>query len=117
MSLINGLREKAHHQLSRLLVSKYAVLAIESLNVAGMDKLPHQAKAIRDTVISGLLQKIRYKADWYVPSWWKRTASIRPASSAPTAALTMRVWGGNRTGPAHSAAYAMTATKMPRSIC
>ena len=62
---INGLRENAHHQLSRLLVRKYAVLAIESLNVAGMDKLPHQAKAIRDAAIGGLLQKIRYKADWY----------------------------------------------------
>ena len=60
-----GLRENAHHQLSRLLVRKYAVLAIESLNVAGMDKLPHQAKAIRDAAIGGLLQKIRYKADWY----------------------------------------------------
>ena len=62
---IIGLRENAHHQLSRLLVSKYAVLAIESLNVAGMDQLPHQAKAIRDAAIGGLLQKIRYKADWY----------------------------------------------------
>ena len=41
------------------------MLAIESLNVAGMDKLPHQAKAIRDAAIGGLLQKIRYKADWY----------------------------------------------------
>ena len=60
-----GLRENAHHQLSRLLVRKYAVLAIESLNVAGMDKLPHQAKAIRDAAIGGLLQKIRYRADWY----------------------------------------------------
>ena len=60
-----GLRENAHHQLSRLLVRKYAVLAIESLNVAGMDQLPHQAKAIRDAAIGGLLQKIRYKADWY----------------------------------------------------
>ena len=59
-----GLRENAHHQLSRLLVGKYAVLAIESLNVAGMDKLPHQ-EAIRDAAIGGLLQKIRYKADWY----------------------------------------------------
>ena len=48
---INGLRENAHHQLSRQLVRKYAVLAIESLNVAGMDKLPHQAKAIRDAAI------------------------------------------------------------------
>ncbi len=62
---INGLRDNAHHQVSRQLVRKYAVLAIESLNVAGMDQLPHQAKAIRDATIGGLLQKIRYKADWY----------------------------------------------------
>ena len=60
-----GLRENAHHQVSRLLVRKYAVLAIESLNVAYMDQLPHQARAIRDAAIGGLLQKIRYKADWY----------------------------------------------------
>ena len=62
---IIGLRENAHHQVSRLLVGRYAVLAIESLNVAGMDQLRHQAKAIRDAAIGGLLQKIRYKADWY----------------------------------------------------
>ena len=62
---IVGLRENAHHQVSRRLVRKYAVLAIESLNVAGMDRLRHQAKAIRDAAIGGLLQKIRYKADWY----------------------------------------------------
>ena len=36
---INGLRNNAHHQVSRLLVRKDSVLAIESLNVAGMDKL------------------------------------------------------------------------------
>ena len=41
------------------------MLAIESLNVAGMDQLRQQAKAIRDAAIGGLLQKIRYKADWY----------------------------------------------------
>ena len=62
---INGLRDNAHHQVSRQLVRKYAVLAIESLNVAGMDQLPHQAKAIRDAASGGLLQQIRYKADWY----------------------------------------------------
>ena len=62
---INGLRDNAHHQVSRQLVRKYAVLAIESLNVAGMDQLPHQARSIRDAAIGGLLQKIRYKADWY----------------------------------------------------
>ena len=62
---IIGLRENTHHQVSRLLVGKYAVLAIENLNVAGMDQLPHQARAIRDAAIGGLLQKIRYKANWY----------------------------------------------------
>ena len=62
---IVGLRENAHHQVSRLLVGKYAVLGIESLHVAGMDKLRHQARSIRDAAIGGLLRKIRYKADWY----------------------------------------------------
>lgn len=62
---IVGLRENAHHQLSRFLVGKYAVLGIESLNVAGMDKLRHQARSIRDAAIGGLLRKIRYKAAWY----------------------------------------------------
>ena len=62
---ITGLRRNSHHQLSRLLVRKYAVLGIESLNVSGMDKNRHQARPIRDAAIGGLLQKIRYKADWY----------------------------------------------------
>ena len=62
---IIGIRNNAHHQLSRHLVRKFAVLAIETLLVSGMDKLKHQAKSIRDAAISGLLHKIRYKADWY----------------------------------------------------
>ena len=62
---ITGLRENAHHHLSRLLVRKYAVPAIESLNVANMDKLRNQARSIRDAAIGGLLQKLRYKAEWY----------------------------------------------------
>ena len=62
---ILGLRKDLHHQLSRLLVNKYRVLCIESLNVAGMDKLRFQAKAILDAAIGELLRQIRYKADWY----------------------------------------------------
>ena len=62
---VRGLRENAHHQLSREVVRMYAVLGIETLNVSGMDKLRHQAKAIRDAAIGGLLQKVRYKAEWY----------------------------------------------------
>ena len=62
---IRGLRPNAHHQTGRDLVRKFAVLGIETLNVAGMDKLGSQAKAIRDAGIGGLLEKVRYKADWY----------------------------------------------------
>ena len=62
---IRGLRSNAHHQASRDLVRKFAVLGIETLNVAAMDKLRTQAKAIRDAGIGGLLEKVRYKADWY----------------------------------------------------
>ena len=62
---ILGLRNNLHHQLSRLLVRKYQVLCIESLNVAGMDKLKGQAKAIRDAAIGNLLRLIKYKADWH----------------------------------------------------
>ena len=62
---ILGLRKNLHHQISRLLVRKYQILCIESLNIAGMDKLRFQAKAIRDAAIAELLRQIRYKADWY----------------------------------------------------
>ena len=62
---ITGIRNDAHNQVSRALVKKYSVLGIETLNVAGMDKLRWQAKAIRDAAIGGLLAKIRYKAEWY----------------------------------------------------
>ena len=62
---ILGLRNNTHHQLSRLLVRKYRVLCIESLNVAGMDQLKPQAKAVRDAAIGELLRQIQYKADWY----------------------------------------------------
>ena len=61
---IRGLRSDAHHRASRELVHKFAVLGIETLNVAGMDKLRFQAKDIRDAGIGGLLGKVRYKADW-----------------------------------------------------
>ena len=62
---VKGLRDNAHHQVSRELVRKYAVLGIETLNVRGMDKQRNQALGIRDAAIGGLLSKIRYKAVWY----------------------------------------------------
>ena len=60
-----GLRSDAHHQVSRGLVRKYHTLGIESLNVAGMINAGLQPKALSDAAMSGLLGKIRYKAEWY----------------------------------------------------
>ena len=71
------LSDTVRHTVSILLQNEAGALArvanlfstrgynIESLNVAGMDQLRHQAKAIRDAAIGGLLQQLRYKADWY----------------------------------------------------
>ena len=191
---IKGLRDNAHHQVSRQLVRKYAVLAIESLNVAGMPTEGHprcrywrvvaedplqggtivveadrcypssklcsepwslgrelhwtgnahhhcrHGQEVRRAghrepergghancpirprpsvmpLLAGCCRRSATRQIGTAPSSWKRTAAIRRANSAPTAALTMRVWGGNCTGPAHSAAGDTIATKMPRSIC
>ena len=62
---ITGLRNNAHHHVSRAVTRKYSVLGIETLNVSGMDKLRWQAQAIRDAAIGGLLRKVEYKCRWY----------------------------------------------------
>ena len=60
-----GLRNNAHHQVSRALVGKYHTLGIETLNVAGMIRAGLQPKALADAGMSRLLNQIRYKAQWY----------------------------------------------------
>ena len=60
-----GLRNNAHHHVSRTLVRKYHTLGIETLNVAGMIKAGLQSKALSDAGMSSLLEQIRYKANWY----------------------------------------------------
>ena len=59
---IKGLRNNAHHQVSRTLVRKYHTLGIESLNVSGMIRAGLQSKALSDAAISNLLRQVRYKA-------------------------------------------------------
>jgi putative transposase len=58
-----GLRDNAHHHVSRALVRKYHTLGIETLNVSGMIRAGLQSKALADAGMSGLLDKIRYKAE------------------------------------------------------
>ena len=60
-----GLRDNAHHHVSRALVQKYHTIGIETLNVSGMIKAGLQSKALSDASMSGLLDQIHYKAHWY----------------------------------------------------
>ena len=60
-----GLRDNAHHHVSRALVRKYHTLGIESLNVAGMIRAGLQPKSLSDAAMSDLLRQICYKAQWY----------------------------------------------------
>ena len=60
-----GLRNNAHHHVSCALVQKYHTLGIETLNVAGMIRAGLQSKALADAGMSGLLDQIRYKGEWY----------------------------------------------------
>ena len=62
---VSGLRDNAHHQVSRDLVRRYHTLGIESLNVTGMIQAGLQPKALSDAAMGGLLDKIKYKAAWY----------------------------------------------------
>ena len=60
-----GLRNNAHHHVSRALSRKYHTLGIETLNVAGMIKAGLQSRALADAGMSSLLDQIQYKASWY----------------------------------------------------
>ena len=62
---IKGLRNNAHHQVSRTLVRKYHTLGIESLNVSGMIRAGLQSKALSDAAMSNLLRQVSYKAQRY----------------------------------------------------
>ena len=72
-----GLRNNAHHHVSRALVRKYHTLGIETLNVSGMIKAGLQSKALSDAGMSGLLNQIRYKAGLDVGEWLPQR-SLRP---------------------------------------
>ena len=60
-----GLRNNAHHHVSRTLVRKYHTLGIETLNVSGMIRAGLQPKALADAAMSRLLAQISYKGHWH----------------------------------------------------
>ena len=60
----NNQRHDHHHKLSRKLVERFAFLAVENLNVAGMARgLRTLRKSIHDASWASLLHKLSYKAE------------------------------------------------------
>lgn len=57
-------RKDFAHKLSRQLVSKYGVIALEKLNGKNMLQNHHLAKSIHDAAWNQLVQYISYKAEW-----------------------------------------------------
>jgi putative transposase len=53
------------HQASKALVERCQVLVIEDLNVAGMVRNRHLARAISDAAMGELFRQLLYKASWH----------------------------------------------------
>jgi putative transposase len=62
---IANTRRHVVHQVSKTLVTKYQVIVLEDLNVAGMVRNRHLAKSISDAAMGELSRQILYKANWH----------------------------------------------------
>lgn len=62
---ITNQRNDFQNKLSFKLVSENQAIALETLNVKGMQKNHHLAQAIGDSAWSSFVTKLEYKAEWY----------------------------------------------------
>lgn len=61
---VTNQRNDFQHKLSFRLVSENQAIALETLNVKGMQKNHHLAQAIGDSAWSSFVTKLEYKAEW-----------------------------------------------------
>jgi putative transposase len=59
------LRADAHHKATTQIARKAALIGLEDLNVAGMLKNRHLARALSDASLSEFHRQLRYKAAWH----------------------------------------------------
>lgn len=62
---ISNQRNNFQHQISSKLISENQAIALETLNVKGMQKNHHLAQSISDSAWSSFVTKLEYKAQWF----------------------------------------------------
>lgn len=62
---VSNQRNDFQHKLSRKLIHENQAVALENLNVKGMQKNHHLAQSITDVAWSSFVLKLEYKAEWY----------------------------------------------------
>jgi putative transposase len=62
---ISNQRDDFQHKLSSKLISENQAIALETLNVKGMQKNHFLAQAISDSARSSFITKLEYKAEWF----------------------------------------------------
>ena len=61
----NNKISNAYHQLSKKLVTKYDIIAMEDLNIKGMFKNKKWAPKLQKTSLYKLVNMLKYKSKWY----------------------------------------------------
>lgn len=62
---IHRKRNDYYHNISRDIIEQNNFIGVESLNISGMMKNHHIAKAASDASMHTLLQMLKYKSDWH----------------------------------------------------
>ena len=58
-------RENWNHNISRKIVEEHSLVAVESLNIRGMERNRHLAYALTDAAFGTMLMNLEYKARWH----------------------------------------------------
>ena len=58
-------RKDAIHKATTSAVRESQAIAVEDLNVAGMEKSRHLARAVADASMSEMIRQLQYKCAWY----------------------------------------------------
>ena len=101
-------RRNAQHQLSRNLVDKHGLIAIETLSLSGLKRLKHQGFAWSDIGLGEIYRQLRYKTVWEGASIYEHPRFARSTGCCPDCRhigprfnLKIRIWTCTQCGVRH----------------